>query len=255
MIAVLSSCSTFLTTAVPGSNIGYMPKPMVADSIHTLTSITGSFAGGSSPGIAFEMGMLNLSAAHTFKNFNIGYGLFGYAGKAEGGTDLQTAEDREQYLNNFKKNYAGAGLQFSIGLHNTSENGNTDFRYLSFQNSFSFENGPYTDFRRNTFNGKIPTYVAVTDRSFIWTTGLSTEIIWRARRNHDIKHAFKLFIGGSPSLSNSFRFGSSISNKDGANTVGWIFNYHLLIRRISLGLETGTTSNFSQKISLGYSFN
>jgi len=255
-LGFLSSCSTYLTPASPGSNLGYLPKAMVVDSIKTLTSISASLAGGSSPDakVSYEMGMINISAAHTFKEFNIGYGLFGYTGKAENSSTTNSLKYPEDYLPQFKKNYFGAGLRFSAGLHSTSENGNTDFRYINFENAVNFENGPYTDFRRQIYRGFVPNYVAVTDRSLIWTTGLSSEIIWRGRRNHDIKHAFRLFIGGSPTLNNGFRYGSSVSREKDVSSGGWVVNYFLNVKRFYMSLEMASTLNYSQKISLGYTF-
>ena len=86
LIILSSSCRTYLSPALPGNNMGYLPRPMEADSVKSLIHASASFAGASSPGngmISFELGMLNINRAHTFKGFNIAYGVFGYMGSAE----------------------------------------------------------------------------------------------------------------------------------------------------------------------------
>ena len=257
LIILFSSCTTFLTPAILGNNMGYMPKAMGADTIKTLTTISGSYAGSFSPdaGVGFELGMANISRSHTFEQTNISYGIFGYAGIASGGNDRNIVDNSADYLPSFKKSIGGVGFRLSTGLHHTSANGNTDFRFINFENALSFEGGSYTAFRKQIYNSKIPDYVGVTDKKALWTTGLSTEVIWRARKEHDIKHAFRLFIGGTPDLIKSFRSGTEAAiDIRGKNSLGWVFNYFLYIKRFSLSYELADNVNYAQKISLGYSF-
>jgi len=256
-LAIFTSCTSFLTPAILGNNMGYMPKAMVADSVKTLTNVSASYAGSISPsaGTGFQLGMANISRSHTFKKSNISFGMFAYAGEASGGDNDSSAENLKNYLPSFKKSISGAGLRFSAGLHHSSANGNTDFRYINFENAVSFEGGGYTKFRQEVYHNHIPDYVAVSNRKVLWTTGLSTEVIWRVRDNHDIRHAFRLFIGGTPNFANSFR--SGIKTNDiisGKNSMGWIFNYYLYFKRFSFSLEMADNVNYAQKISLGYSF-
>jgi hypothetical protein len=256
-LTTFTSCTSFLTPAVLGNNMGYLPKAMGADSIKTLTNVSASYAGSTSPtaGTDFELGMANISRSHTFKESNISYGIFAYAGKASGGDGNYTEEDLKNYLPSFKKSISGVGLRFSAGLHNTSANGNTDFRYINFENALSFEGGDYTKFRQEVYSNHIPDYVAVTNRKVLWTTGLSTEVIWRARNDHDIRHAFRLFIGGTPNFVNSFRSGIKAADDiRGKNSLGWVFNYFLYIKRFSLSYELADNVNYAQKLSFGYSF-
>ncbi|KQM66055.1 hypothetical protein ASE74_09195 [Pedobacter sp. Leaf216] len=256
-IISISSCTTFLTPAILGNNMGYMPKAMGADSVKTLTTLSGSYAASISPdaNVGFEFGMANISRSHTFEKANISYGIFGYAGVAKGGNDATVVDNSDNYLPSFKKSIGGIGFRLSTGLHHTSANGNTDFRFVNFENAVSFEGGSYTAFRKQIFNGKIPDHVGVTDRKVIWTTGLSTEVIWRARKEHEIKHAFRFFIGGTPDLVKSFRSGSeaAIDIRD-KNSLGWAFNYFLYVKRFSLSFELANSVNYSEKLSLGYSF-
>lgn len=238
--------------------MGYMPRAMRADSIKTITNVSGSYAGAMSPNngaISFELGMLNINRAHTFKTFNVAYGLFGYLGTAKKDGGESAAKYPDDYLQPFNKSISGVGLRISTGFHHTSQNGNTDFRYLNWENAISTESGAYADFRKQIYDSKIPNYVAVSNRSVIWTTGISTEVIWRARRNHDIKHAFRLFIGGTPGLSSSFKYGTDIDyERILRNSGGWVANYFLYIKKFSLSWEVASNVNFAQKLSLGYTF-
>ncbi|WP_293313895.1 hypothetical protein [Pedobacter sp. UBA5917] len=256
-LTVFTSCTSFLTPAIMGNNMGYIPKAMGADTIKTLTTVSASYAGSISPnaGTAFELGMANISRSHTFEKSNISYGIFGYAGKASDGDHNDNAEYLKNYYPSFKKSVSGIGLRFSTGFHNTSANGNTDFRYINFENSLSFEGGDYANFRQEVYSNHIPDYVAVSNKKTILTTGLSTEVIWRARFDHEIRHAFRFFIGGTPNFANSFRSGAKANDFiNGKNSMGWVFNYFLYIHRFSLSYEMADNVNYAQKISLGYSF-
>lgn len=257
-LATFSSCTTYLTPAILGNNMGYLPKAMGADSVKTFTHVSASLAGSISPDadVNFTLGMANLSHSHTFKKANISYGIFGYAGKASYGNHTDNGANQPTGdLPPFNKSVSGAGLRLSTGLHNTSANGNTDFRFINFENSLSFEGGAYTKYREEVYNSKLPDYISVTNRKVLWTTGLSTEVIWRARNDHDIRHAFRLFIGGTPNFVNSFRSGSRAANDIyGRNSAGWVFSYFLNINRFSLSYEMADNVNYAQKISLGYSF-
>jgi len=256
-LATFSSCTTYLTPAILGNNIGYLPKAMGADTIKTLTSISASYAGSISPdaSVNFTLGMVNASRSQTFEKSNISYGFFGYAGTSTYGNPNDNQVNTANDLPYFKKSIRGIGFRLSGGLHNTSANGNTDFRYLSFENALSFEGGDYTKFRQEVYDKKIPDYVAVTNRKVLWTTGFSTEVIWRARRDHEIRHAFRLFIGGTPNFVNSFRSGESAAHEIyGKNSIGWVFNYYLYVKRFSLSYELADNVNYANKISFGYSF-
>ncbi|TCD00596.1 hypothetical protein EZ449_20325 [Pedobacter frigidisoli] len=255
-LLIFSSCRTYLTPAILGNNMGYLPKAMGADSVKSITNFSASFAGANSPDtkVTFELGMANISQARTFKQFNIAYGVFGYAGKASNGIRDRSNDDTDDYLPSFNKSISGFSLRFSTGLHNTSSNGNTDFRYINFENAISFESGAYGNFRKEIYNGRVPNYVAVTDRKIIWSTGLSTEVIWRARRNHDIRNAFRFFIGGTPGLASSFKYGGNVSDyENDQNSAGFVVSYYLYIKKFTMTLETANSVNLANKITLGYS--
>ena len=251
---IFSSCKTYLTPALLGNNMGYLPKAMHADSLRSITNFSASYAGASAPDtkVNFELGMANIGRSHTFNKFNISYGAFGYFGTAE--SYNANATNGFDNLPSFKKSISGLGLRFSTGLHSTSKNGNTDFRYLNFENAISTENGSYLDFRNELHSQSLPSNVAVSNKRVLWTTGLSTEVIWRARKNHDIKHAFRLFIGATPGLRDSFKFGEKVKDEmDKPGSGGWVISYFLYIKKFSLTLEAANHVNLANKISLGYS--
>ncbi|WP_343521690.1 hypothetical protein [Pedobacter sp.] len=256
-LAAFTSCTSYLTPAILGSNMGYMPKAMGADSIKTFTNISASYAGSISPstGTDFVFEMANVSRSNTFQKWNISYGGYGYTGRASGGDIDSRPENLKNYLPSFQKSISGMGLRLSAGLHNTSANGNTDFRYINIENALSFEGGAYTKFRQEVYGNPIPDYVTVTNRTVLWTTGLSTEVIWRARNEHNIRHAFRLFLGGTPNFASSFRSGVKAYDEiHGKNSFGWVFNYFLYVKRFSLSYELADNVNYAQKISFGYSF-
>jgi hypothetical protein len=258
LVILFSSCRTYLTPALLGNNMGYLARPMEADSIKSFNHVTASYAGAASPDngkVTFELGMLNINRGHTFKGFNIAYGAFGYLGKVSNSYAENATIDPREYPPSFKKNIYGFGLRSSIGLHNMSSNGNTDFRFINWENAISTEKGSYTNFRDQVYNSRIYDYAAVSDRKVLWTTGLSTEVIWRARQNHDIKHAFRLFIGGTPGLADSFKYGKDTEiSKVVKSSAGWSFSYFLYIKKFTLSLEGGKNLNVANKISLGYAF-
>jgi len=256
LVILSSACRTYITPALPGNNMGYLPRQMEADSIKSLTHASASFAGATSPGngsVSFEMGMLNINRAHTFKGFNVAYGAFGYFGSAEH-RYLNGKNDTDvDYPPAFNKNMYGFGLRTSIGFHSTSLNGNTDFRFINWENALSTESGSYADFRDEIYNGKVYNHAGVSNRKRFWTTGLSTEVIFRARRNHDIKHAFRLFIGGTPGLANSFKYGQFEDPEKVINSSSaWNLNYFLSVKRFTLSLEFAENINLASKISIGY---
>lgn len=236
--------------------MGYLARPMEADSIKSFTHISASYAGAASPDngrVTFELGMLNINRGHTFKGFNIAYGAFAYLGKANNEYFDSSAINPLEDAPEFNKNLYGFGLRSSIGFHNMSSNGNTDFRFINWENAISNEKGAYADFREQVYNSRIYDDVAVSSRRVLWTTGLSTEVIWRARRNHDIKHAFRFFVGGTLGLGDSFKYGKGrATNEKVKSSAGWSFSYFLYVKKFTLSLEAGNNLNLANKISLGY---
>ncbi|RZK11444.1 MAG: hypothetical protein EOO43_19355, partial [Flavobacterium sp.] len=115
-----------------------------------------------------------------------------------------TSSKSDHILPDFNKSTAGLGIQTSIGYHITSDRGNTDFRIINWENSFTKEFGEFASFRNSLFGDLTYKNLIVSRADRLWTTGISSEIIFHHRKNKEFKHAFKLFIGGSPNLKRSF---------------------------------------------------
>ena len=256
---LLSSCRTYLTPAILGSNMVYMPRPMASDSIKKSLNVSGSYAASISPGkiIGFQMGMLNVSRSHTFKSFNLSYGLFGYLGEATFNSNL-SAESYPQgadILSSFNKTISGIGLRTTAGFHLTSSNGKTDFRIINWENSISTESGAYADFRQQVYNNNVYRRTYASNKNTLWTTGFSTEIISALRENNEVKLGVKLFIGATPGLLKSFNFNSAYPNEnDITNSTSWAFSSFFSVKKFSFTYEIANNVNFSNRLSLGYSF-
>jgi len=250
---LISSCKSYLTPAVLGNNIGYLAKPMLSDDKPTGTYVNGAYAAAISPNdLSIEMGMLTAHRSHTFKSFNLSYGAFGFLGKVKQG--YSDAEYEEGKLPPFKKSTYGLGLRTSIGYQLVSGNGNTNFRLINWENSYSMEAGDYLNYRKRLFDKGMYNNLSVSNQKNVWTTGLSTEIIWHARKNKNIQHAFRYFIGFTPGAINSFDNGNSVFKNQYDNTPSSkSLSYFLKIYRVSLSYEYSTNINLGNSISLGYS--
>ncbi len=173
LLIFLTSCKIYVVPAVLGHNIGYVPKPMVADSIRAKTYISGGLGASADleNEISFRMGMLNINRSHTYKKVNFSYGAFGYFGSAA--YNKNNTNQINTTLSNFNKNTGGLGIRTSIGLNNSTKSGNLDFRILSWENALSTEMGSYANFRTQLHNNTYSnTYVS--NLKTIWTTGFAT---------------------------------------------------------------------------------
>jgi hypothetical protein len=77
--AFVSGCSDHVYgPALHKSDISYMPKPMSMDSVKSATYVSGGLVldFGNNLSDQLTSGQLNISEAHTFKNFNLAYGAF-----------------------------------------------------------------------------------------------------------------------------------------------------------------------------------
>ena len=157
----------------------------------------------------------------------------------------------------FDKATAGLGLQSSVGYHFTSDRGNTDFRIINWENAVTREFGEYTRFRKGLYGDKTYTDVMVSRSEVIWTTGISSEIIFHHRKNKDYKHAFKLFIGGSPDLQKSFdnriKRENNPTEPDGIKRGNFQFTYFFKVKNFNLTAQTDL-SHFASSFGLGYTF-
>jgi hypothetical protein len=258
-----SSCKTYLTPSLPANNMSYMAKPMVADEKHTKIYVHGAFAGSESPSapVTFEMGMLNVHRSHTYQSINFSYGVFGYLGSAERNYTEDPDAKPPTKIPPFKKQISGFGLKTSIGYHLTSGNGNTDFRLINWENSLGKEGGSYSRFRQDLFNTTDYRNLYVSNQNTVWTTGLSTEIIWHARKRVHVQHAFRAFFGTTPGLKK--HFDREINNSDLIDDDQWLktgpnfarsFSYFLTVKQLSVSVEAAYNFNTALRFSLGYAF-
>lgn len=262
-ILLCSSCKTYLTPSLPGNNMTYMARPMVADEKHTKIYVNGGYAASQSPSapVTFEMGMLNLHRSHTYQSINFSYGVFGYLGNAERSYTEDQDSQKQKRIPAFKKQINGLGLKTSIGYHLTSTNGNTDFRLINWENSFGKESGSYSKFRQELFNASEYKNLYVSNQNKVWTTGLSTEIIWHARKRVYVQHAFRAFFGTTPGLKK--HFDREINNSDLINEDQWLktgvnfarsFSYFLTVKQFSASFEAAYNLNTAARFSFGYAF-
>lgn len=259
-IIFYSSCTRYLMPSNLGNDMIYQPKPMVADSINSKTTVIGGImgSGGFYDEGAITLGYLGVNRGHTFKNINFSYGLLGYLGNVEKAYISETTNDSKYVsLPQFNKATYGYGIRTSIGYHDTSERGNTDFRIINWENAITIETGEYLNFRKQLYGDLTYKRLIVSKNEVLWTTGISSEIIFHNRKNKNFKHAFKIFIGGSPNLYRSFDNKIKFENPnidDSEIKRGYFqFTYFFSYKKFSL-VTQADLSNLSSNFGLGYSF-
>jgi len=245
----LSSClsTSYYIPAAAGSDITYLPKPMESDSLKVKNYISAGVSGVSLPQNTgnIDLGFLNVSRGHTFKNFNVAYGIYGFAGQASYDSEFNNRNATAE-LNG--KSIYGGGLRSSIGFYDNA--GSAEFRIISWDNSVSFESGSYATFRQEMYNLNASNIISSTKNS-LYTTGISTEIIWHSKRNWDNHFAFKLFYGKSIGLN-----GSLENLASGNNPTGGAFSssFYIKLKKLIGIVDMNFNKNSGGKLSLGYAF-
>lgn len=241
-----NSLPVFYSSPIASNDISYLPKPLSIDSNKTQNYLSASFASSALPleiG-TFTMGYLNYNRSHTFKNFNIAYGAFGFYG----GTDDDGYNNAIRPLDkNFSgKEFYGGGLRSSIGVFETS--GNTEFRILNWENTISFEGGSYASLRKTLRYDNEPLSIG-SDKTVLFTTGGSTEIIWRGSKNTNRNYGFRLFVGATTGLKQNINY---TDNK--LSGLATDFSFFLKIKRAYGVFSQGSNlRQYGGKITLGYS--
>lgn len=254
-----SSCTRYLFPTTAGNDVVYKPKPMVADSIKSIVNITGGISGADryADDGSVTLGYLSINRGHTYKDFNFSYGIFGYHGKVEK-TYIPESSINSNYVHlpTFNKSASGLGFHTSIGYQTTSNRGNTDFRIINWENSVTKEFGDYFKYREDLYGDLTYKNLVVSRNKLLWTTGISSEIIFHPRKNKAIKHAFKLFIGGSPNLERSFDTKIKVDKNPGnfseTSRGNFQFTYFFAFKKFNLTAQTDF-SHFSSSFGLGYS--
>ena len=241
------SCNTpsYFLPASLGNDITYLPKPMHSDSIKVKNYVSASYADLELPYATGQLGMgfLNFHRSHTTKSLNIAYGAFGFAGN----TYYDKTYNSETTSDFKDKSFWGGGLRSSISFYDIS--GSTEFRLLGWENALSFENGNYADFRKAVkgFNTDTVSSTLTT----LYTTGISSEIIFHARRNLKNQFGFRLFYGFTPGLRKSLANDlASFSNKGAAID----FSFYFKLRNVYGIYSAGGNKGYSTKLTLGYAF-
>ncbi len=252
-ILLLSSCSgyvsnlpVFYTPAVTSNHMSYMPKPMMEDSLKVKNYVSASFANNSLPYETGDMAMgyLNYNRSHVVKNVNFAYGGFAYFGGTSRGYENSRRKINEEYHD---KGFYGLGLRTSIGL--AEKSGNTEFRILNWESALSYEAGSYASFRKKLRSTNDPLSIA-SDKTTLFTTGGSTEIIWSGRKNTDRQYGFRLFIGSTIGLQKNMNY-----SEEKITGLASDFSFFIKIKNAYGILSNGNNlMNNSGKITLGYSF-
>ncbi|WP_461790721.1 hypothetical protein [Pedobacter sp.] len=249
------SCTTYVIPGALGVDVPYKQRPMVSDSVTSAINVSGGFASSESLGAEGKtnVGILSINRGHTLKDINFSYGLLGFTGKRMKSRVVEV----DNQIPNFSKNLYGFGIHTSVGHHFTSKRGNTDYRIINWENTITREFGEYLNFRKQLYGNTLYKQVLVSKSEVLWVTGLSLEIIFHHRRNKDLKHAFKLFIGGAPDLSRTFDYAIKEPNFKQIdrefNSMYFQASYFFKYKNFNLSCQADFGRQASS-ISLGYTF-
>lgn len=175
IMLILNSCSTSIAPSLAAANnIGYLPRPTLADSNKSKIYISADFANYKDDNnvISINLGSVNISNGYTFNKFNFGYGVFGFAGLAN---YKNPKPDRLLPIENFSKSIIGGGIRSTIGLQPSVNDKSFNFRILNWENAISFENGQFYKLRSYLYNNTPHTsgddYTEVSQSRTLFTTG------------------------------------------------------------------------------------
>ena len=257
-----SSCTRFITPVITGgNNIGYLPRPMYADSVKAKNYVSAEYATSSSSDghLTFNYGSLKFSRGHTYHKINLGYGVFGFAGQANySDTTSGGYYNEPPPIPNFKKSFYGGGLRTTIGYQVLSKNGAINFRVINWENAFSLEKGDFANYRKQLYETSYSgNYldVYVSNLHQMYSTGLSSEIIFKNYLGIDnLEGSIRLFVGYTPNLSKSYRnISSSYGERNISNEI-ITFSTYLRYHHIFGDLQIGGDQNFGAKFAVGYAF-
>jgi len=186
-IAFLSSCSQVYRPALFHQDIVYMPKPASFDKESTANYVSAGLNVHSNNNMndAIISGQLNLSRAHTFKNFNVAYGAFGSLG------DYQNGSSDKSAANYFNSKYFGAvGGRFSANFYVHQDR--ADIRFIGVEAAYSREFGDYADFRKMLV---MQPGDRVDARTELVSVGLTSEVLFHGKNNTAVQHGIRGFLG------------------------------------------------------------
>ena len=241
---LLSSCSHYYAPVLYRNSAFYQPKPLSGDSAKSATYITGGL--GASTGTNLNdniyMGQLSLDEAHTFDNFNLSYGVFGYAGTYQN-TSLQTTD--AGYFNS--KAFLGYGGKFSADFFTKMEN--IDFRLLGVEFLYSNETGEYADYRNAV---KANSNIYSDPNNSVFSGALTSEVAWKGKRNPDVQYSVRGYLGttfGNHTYSN----GTTTSQLDeNNNKINVGASFFVQIKKYCITFERQNIANVN--LRFGYRF-
>ncbi|MFD0941151.1 hypothetical protein [Pedobacter boryungensis] len=173
-----STLPVFYTPASTSNHVSYLPKPMMADSVKTKNYLSVSFSNNTLPYETGDMvmGFINYNRSHVINNINFSYGGFAYFGGTSRGYENSTRKISDEF---YGKGFQGLGLRTSIGY--AEQSGNTEFRVLNWENSVVFEGGGYSSFIKKEREKHDPLSIT-SDKTTLYSTGGSTEVIWYGKK-------------------------------------------------------------------------
>ncbi|MES2277040.1 MAG: hypothetical protein V4592_13510 [Bacteroidota bacterium] len=192
LIAILcSSCNKhFYAPALYDNDISYQPKPASFDSAKSATyvSLGEGFNQAVNLNNTVSFGEFDISEGHVFKNSNLSYGAFGFAGSIDNSNHQNELKDPHSFES---KGFAGIGARASFNMFKAIEE-NVNFRYIGVEATYSKEYGDFAAYRREIQN--LPDYSATT-RTEMLTVGATSEILWHSPNSTSKQFAFRFFLG------------------------------------------------------------
>ncbi|QPH39843.1 hypothetical protein [Pedobacter endophyticus] len=253
LAVVLTSCGgissnlpVFYTPAATSNHMSYLPKPMISDSVKARNYVSASFADNTLPYEtgSMSMGFVNYNRSNVIGNFNFSYGGFGYFGGTSEGYENTRRKISDDF---YQKGVVGFGLRTSAGVAQVS--GNTEFRILNWETALVYEGGSYASFRKD-LRAKSDSLSIASNKTTLFTTGGSTELIWHGRKNPDRQYGFRLFLGSTIGLKRNINYSTEKISGLAAD-----FSFFIKIKNAYGIVGTGSNlMNNSGKITIGYAF-
>jgi hypothetical protein len=203
-----------------------------------------------------KSGIINASRGHALKNLNFAYGVFAFFGNANYQDTAALGRGESRTIESFKKSFYGFGLRSTIGFHYSKKD--FTFRYINWENAFSKELGDYSNYRKYIYdvqrsNGKQTIYV--TKQTVLFTTGISSEVIWNNAFDKDnSQFGLRAFLGFTPSLRNTFKQVNNQTTNPIGDKVAINVSAYFKVKRIFANVQLGSEINTSLKAGLGYTF-
>jgi len=177
------------------NNTFYQAKPMSTDSQRT----AGYISVGYDQNVGYQgldeinMWVLKMHMAHTFENFNLSYGAYGFTGNYNNKTTLPGPVDNVENVGNaYFTNKATSGFGLNTSANYYIRSGRTDIRIIGLELGYNNESGDYLNYRRSA--SSLPN-IFTDPSSNIFTAGLNSEIIWHNKKDPSIQYGFKLYMG------------------------------------------------------------